>query len=79
LTQHPAWVYTLLGAGINLTIMSVEQKLENERDQQLRQACVDLATRVVGKPIYMVDGSKQHDDVVEVAKKIYKFVANKNE
>jgi len=53
--------------------MSDEQKLENERNQQMRQTCVDLATRVVGKPFF-IDGEKQHDDVVEVAKKIYEFV-----
>jgi len=53
--------------------MDDKQRLENERDQQLRQTCVDLATRIVGKPIF-VDGNKQHDDVVEVAKKIYGFI-----
>ena len=51
-------------------------KLENERDQQIRQACVDLATRVVGKPVWIND-TKQHDDVVEVAKKIYEFITAK--
>jgi len=33
-----------------------------------------MATRVVGKPIYLADNVKQHDDVVEVATKIYEFV-----
>lgn len=33
-----------------------------------------MATRVVGKPIYLGDGVKQHDDVVEVAKSIYEFI-----
>lgn len=54
-----------------------EQSLENKRDQQLlRKDCVDLATRVVGKPIYTEDGSKLHDDVVKVARKMYEFVKN---
>ena len=56
--------------------MSDSERLENERDQQVRQTCVDLATRVVGKPIW-IDDKKQHDDVVEVAKRIYEFVTEK--
>ncbi len=54
--------------------MSDKQKLENERDQNVRQVSVDLATRVVGKPVYLGDNTKQHDDVVEVAEKIYAFI-----
>jgi hypothetical protein len=33
-----------------------------------------MATRVVGKPIYLLDGAKQHDDVVDVARRILEFV-----
>ncbi len=54
--------------------MSDKQKLENERDQNVRQVSVDLATRVVGKPIYLADNTKQHDDIVKVARKIYAFI-----
>lgn len=57
--------------------MPEEQKLENERDQQMRLDCIDMATRVVGKPIYLADNKKQHDDVVEVAGKIYEFIKGK--
>ena len=77
LTQHPVWVYILLGAGVNLTDMSEQSKLENERDQQMRLTCIDMATRVVGKPIYLVDNTKKHDDVVEVATEIYELVKGK--
>lgn len=54
--------------------MSDEQKLENSRNQDVRMTCIDMATRVVGKPAYMEDGTKKHDDVVAVAREIYKFV-----
>lgn len=68
----------MLGVDANLTVMSETQKSENERDQQMRLTCIDMATRVVGKPIYLVDDhgktEKHHDDVVEVATKIYEFV-----
>ena len=54
------------------------KKLENERDQQLRVQCIDYATRVVGKPEYLLLKSgaweKQQEDVVKVAKQIYEFV-----
>ena len=56
--------------------MSDTKNLENDRDQIIRKDCVDLATRVVGKPVW-VDNEKQHDDVVEVAKKIYDFILAK--
>jgi len=51
-----------------------EQKLENERNQQMRLTCIDMATRVVGKPVFLGDGTEKHKDVVGVAKKIYEFV-----
>lgn len=52
-------------------------KLENKGDREVRITCVDMATRVVGKPEYHMvkdDLVKRHEDVVEVAEKIYKFV-----
>lgn len=70
----------MLGAGANLTIMSEQQKLVNERDQQMRLTCIDMATRVVGKPEYFMveDKMKKHqEDVVEVASRIYEFVKGK--
>ena len=57
--------------------MSEKQKLENERDQQMRLSSVDMATRVVGKPNYFeIKGEmiKHQEDVVEVATRIYEFV-----
>lgn len=60
--------------------MSEQQKLENERDQQMRLTCIDMATRVVGKPEYfMVEDKmeKHQEDVVEVANRIYEFVKGK--
>ncbi len=53
------------------------ERLENERDQEIRQVCIDFATRIVGKPVYFADGSKYHDDVIEVAEKMYKFMTGK--
>lgn len=53
------------------------KNLENNGDQNVRITCIDMATRVVGKPEYhMVDNKieKQHDDVVKVAERIYNFV-----
>ena len=60
--------------------MSEQQKLENERDQEMRLTCIDMATRVVGKPVIIGekdDYEKIHDDVVEVAIRIYEFVKSK--
>ena len=62
--------------------MSEEHELENKRDQELRMTCIDMATRVVGKPVYLTEGKhnevkKHHDDVVDVATEIYEFVTNK--
>ena len=57
--------------------MSDLKKLENERNQQVRIQCIDYATRVVGKPEYLMVGDKwekQQENVVEVANKIYEFV-----
>jgi Mor family transcriptional regulator len=54
-----------------------EQNLENERDQQTRMDCIDMATRVVGKPFFLPDGTKHHDDVISVALQIYNFVLGK--
>jgi len=58
--------------------MNDSSKLENERDQQeMRIRCIDYATRVVGKPEYLMVGEKwekQQEDVVKVAKQIYEFV-----
>lgn len=54
--------------------MTEKQELENERDQEIRLRCIDLATRVVGKPIYLANNTKQHDDVVKVAISMYEFV-----
>lgn len=70
----------MLGAGANLTVMSEQQKLENERDQKMRLTCIDMATRVVGKPEYLMvkdKWEKQQEDVVEVANRIYEFVKGK--
>ena len=54
--------------------------LENERNQQMRMQCIDYATRIVGKPIYILskDGKnvKYQEDVVEVANKIHAFVTD---
>lgn len=55
------------------------EKLENERNQLTKMTCIDYATRVVGKPIYIFEEKKEkhikyHEDVVEIAKKIYEFV-----
>jgi len=58
--------------------MSNSNELENERYQQeMRIRCIDYATRVVGKPEYLMVGKKwekQQEDVVKVAERIYKFV-----
>lgn len=58
--------------------MSDSKELVNERNQQeMRIRCIDYATRVVGKPEYLMVGKKwekQQEDVVKVAKKIYEFV-----
>ena len=59
--------------------MSEKSELEsNEASQQTRMTCIDYATRVVGKPVYLQDKDgkeqKYHDDVVDVATKIYEFV-----
>ena len=60
--------------------MTDSKKLENKVNQQLRIQCIDYATRVVGKPEYLLIGDKwekQQDDIIEVAKKIYEFVKTK--
>jgi hypothetical protein len=57
--------------------MSDSKELENKGNQQLRMQCIDYATRVVGKPEYLLTGKKwekQQEDVVEVAERIQKFV-----
>jgi len=57
--------------------MDDSKKLENERNQQIRIQCIDYATRVVGKPEYLITNGKwekQQEDVVKVAKRIYEFV-----
>jgi hypothetical protein len=58
--------------------MSNSKELENKRNQQMRLECIDYATRVVGKPVYLPnkigDVIKHQDDVIEVAAKIYEFV-----
>lgn len=46
----------------------------------MRLTCIDMATRVVGKPEYfMVEDKmeKHQEDVVEVANRIYEFVKGK--
>ena len=58
-----------------------EEGLDN-KGNQLRMSCIDYATRVVGKPVYLAEEhdekktkhTKHHDDVVKVAKEIYDFV-----
>ncbi len=70
------WV-ELLRTNLIYNNMDDSKKQENGRDQQVRIQCIDYATRVVGKPEYlMIDGKveKQHEDVVEVAKRIHEFV-----
>ena len=57
--------------------MSEQQNLVNERDQKMRLTCIDMATRVVGKPEYFMvkDNMEMHqEDVVKVANRIYEFV-----
>ena len=57
--------------------MSDSKELENKGNQQTRMQCIDYATRVVGKPEYLLTGDKwekQQEDVVKVAKQIYEFV-----
>ena len=57
--------------------MNDSKELENGRNQQLRMQCVDYATRVVGKPEYLMaedKRGKQQEDVVKVAERIYEFV-----
>ena len=60
--------------------MSMKLELENKRDQDLRITCIDMATKVVGKSIYLnKEGNqyeKHHDNVVEVATQIYNFVTS---
>ena len=59
--------------------MSDSKKLENERNQHMRMQCIDYATRVVGKPEYLLTGEKwekKQEDVVEVATRIYEFVVS---
>lgn len=48
--------------------------MENKGNQDVRITCIDMATRVVGKPVYMEDGAKKHEDVIKVASEIYRFV-----
>ena len=52
--------------------------METKGNQDMRLTCIDIATRVVGKPVYLADKddkfSKYHDDIVKVAKEIYEFV-----
>ncbi len=53
---------------------------EQELDQQIRLSCVDMATRVIGKPEYIEyngELKKYQDDVVDVARKIYEFITMK--
>lgn len=60
------------------SIIMSDEGLENKRNQ-LRMTCIDFATRVVGKPVYLSDKGefqKHQDDVIEVAEKIYKFVTS---
>lgn len=49
-------------------------------DRKLRLDCVDMATRIVGKPVFIndIDGKavKQQDDIIEVSEKIYNFITN---
>ncbi len=59
--------------------MNDSRRLENERDQQVRIQCIDYATRIVGKPEYLLNNEnnkweKYQEDVVKVAKRIYGFV-----
>ena len=57
--------------------MNDSKEVENKGNQQLRMKCIDSATRVVGKPEYLLikgEWEKQQGDVVEVAGKIYEFI-----
>jgi phenolic acid decarboxylase len=58
--------------------MNDSKELANKGYQQeMRIRCIDYATRVVGKPEYLMINSKwvkQQEDVVKVAEQIYKFV-----
>jgi hypothetical protein len=57
--------------------MTNSKKLENEGNQHMRMQCIDYATRVVGKPEYLLiedKWEKRQEDVVKVAKQIYEFV-----
>jgi hypothetical protein len=58
--------------------MNDSKELANKGNQQeMRIRCIDYATRVVGKPEYLMTNSKwvkQQEDVVKVAEQIYKFV-----
>lgn len=58
--------------------MNTSKELENKRNrQEMRIRCIDYATRVVGKPEYLLvknKWEKQQEDVVKVANKIYEFV-----
>ena len=58
--------------------MSDSKELENGRNQQVKIQCIDYATRIIGRPVYLTEKSgevkKHQDDIIEVAKKIYKFV-----
>ena len=60
--------------------MKKQEDSEKERDSEIRMACIDAATRVVGRGDYaMVDNEieKHQSDIVEVAARIYAFVMNK--
>lgn len=54
------------------------RNLGNERNQQLKIQCIDFATRIVGKPIYITDKegnvTKHQDCFLAAAESIYNFV-----
>ena len=80
MNSKPLCAVGLINTVLNLihNNMNDSKELENERYQQeMRIRCIDYATRVVGKPEYLMVGEKwekQQEDVVKVAERIYKFV-----
>lgn len=60
--------------------MDISKRLEEEKDQQLRIQCIECASRTIGLPRHINlenDGEDQHEDVVDLANRIYEFVTSK--
>ena len=60
--------------------MNESEKMSKETDQQLKIQCVDFATRVINYAEYFEEakakGKDQGDTLIDVSKKIYKFVTS---